>query len=174
MLDNVRTFSELSLRNNATKRKSISMIRREQKQLDVDDQLLVLELAKAGLFAYKIAVKFDVTAHRIKQICNAAGVDLMCRENQKNKRAKQILAMLKSGNTTEQILNQVDCDREMIAQVRHRNGMSTPPSKAQLRASNAASEARRLTTDGMTVVDACKCVGISPRTYSKYKKALPK
>lgn len=171
MLDNVRTFSELNFKNHAPKRKSISMIRREQKQLDAADQLLVIELAKSGLFAYKIAVKFDVTAHRIKAICSAAGVDLMSRENQKNKRAKQILAMLQNGNTTEQILNQVDCDRELIAQVRHRNGFSIPPSVAQQRASKAAQDARKLVSDGMTVVEACKCVKISPRTYSKYKKA---
>ena len=174
MLDNVRTFSELIFKNNAPKRKSISMIRREQKQLDEADQLLVLELAKVGLFAYKIAVKFDVTAHRIKAICNAAGVDLMCRENQKNKRAKQILAMLLNGNTTEQILNQVDCDREMVAQVRHRNGLSTPPSKAQLRVSAMATEAFKLVRDGMTVREACECVKISTRSYAKYKKALQK
>ena len=174
MLDNVRTISELNFTNSNPKRKSLRTLRREQRQLNADDQRLVLELARAGLFAYQIAVKFDVTAHRISAICKAANVEVLSMENQRNKRAKQILEMLINGNTTEQILNQVDCDREMIAQVRHRNGLSMPPSIAQRRSSASAAEARKLVADGMTVKDACEFVKISTATYTRYKKALPK
>jgi len=154
----------------ARKKKSYNMIRREARQLDDSDQALVLELAKAGLYAYKIAVKFDVTARRIKEICKAAGVDLMSRENQRDKKAKKILELLTSGKTAEQIMAQIDCDRETIAQVRRRNGLPIQPSKAQVRAQASARHAMMLVSDGLTIKDACQIVRISTETYSKYRK----
>jgi len=153
----------------APKVKSYNMRRRELKVISEADTLLILELARAGLLAYQIAVKFDITASRVKSICDAAAVDVMSRDSQKNKRAKQILAMLLNGSTTEQILNQVDCDRGLVAQVRCRNGFSAPPSKTQARASSSAAQARALVRDGMTIREACKAVKISTATYNKYK-----
>lgn len=143
---------------------------RRNKKFSEEDELLICELAKSKMMAYQIAVKFCTTANRIKMICESRGVEVISKDNQKNKRTKQILALLQNGYTTQQILNKVDCDRELIAQVRHRHGYSTPPSVSQERASKAAYQAMDLVRDGMTVVEACKCVGISHRSYAKYKK----
>jgi hypothetical protein len=147
-------------------------IRRETKLFSDEDEALICGLAAEKVMAYDIAVKFGTTANRIKMICESHGVEVISKDNQKNKRSKQVLALLQSGYTTYQILNKVDCTMEFIATVRHRNGFSVPPSKAQLRTSSSAAEALRLVRDGMTVKNACACVGISTRSYSKYKKHL--
>jgi len=144
---------------------------RNNKLFSNEDELLICELAKEKLMAYQIACKFNTTAHRIKMICESHGVEVISKDNQKNKRTKQVLALLQNGYTTQQILNKVDCDREMIAQVRHRFGFSTPPTAAQERTMKAYKEARKMTDNGKTVVEACKMVGISTATYGKYKKA---
>lgn len=145
--------------------------KRNNRHFTDDDERLICELANAGLMAYQIAVKFDSTAKRVKMVCERHGVDVISKDNQKNKRTKQILALLQNGYTTQQILNKVDCDRELIAQVRYRNGFSKSLSKAQERAGKAAKEAIVLVREGMTVREACKMVGISHMTYGKYKKA---
>lgn len=146
--------------------------RRHTRQLSGEDIALILELAKAKLKAYEIANKFNTTARRIKGICEDAGVEVISKDNQKNKRAKQILALLQNGYKTQEILNLVDCDRELIAQVRHRNGFAVPHSVAQERSMKAAKEAAVLISHGRPIKDACKLVGISDATYYKYKKAL--
>ena len=143
--------------------------RRSTRKLSAEDERLVIELAKEKLMAYQIAVKFNTTAQRVKLICAAAGVDVLSKDNQKNKRTKQILALLQQGYKTQQILNLVDCDREFVAQVRCRHGFARPPSASQERSMAAAAQAKQLIKDGMRVVDACKCVKISTATYSKYR-----
>lgn len=145
--------------------------RRHTRHLDSDDVALILELAKAKLKAYQIAVKFNTTARRIKSICDDAGVDVISKDNQKNKRAKQVLALLQNGYKTQEILNLVDCDRELIAQVRHRHGFAMPHSVSQERSMKAAKEAALMVAQGRPIKDACKMAGISDATYYKYKKA---
>lgn len=144
---------------------------RRNKKFSEEDELLICELAKSKMMAYQIAVKFCTTANRIKMICEARGVEVISKDNQKNKRTKQILALLQNNYTTQQILNKVDCDREMVAQVRHRFGFAKPLSVAQERTIKSSGEAMALVRKGMTVKEACKMVGISTGTYSKYKKA---
>jgi len=146
--------------------------RRHTKHLDSDDIALILELAKENLKAYEIANKFGTTARRIKLICDEAGVEVISKDNQKNKRAKQILALLQNGYNTQEILNLVDCDRELIAQVRFRNGLAKPNSVSKERSMQATVEASKLIAGGRHVKDACKLVGISDGTYYKYKRMM--
>jgi transposase len=146
--------------------------RRHTRYLDADDVALILELAKENLKAYEIATKFGTTAKRIKSICNEAGVEVISKDNQKNKRAKQILALLQNGYKTQQIMNLVDCDREFIAQIRFRYGLAKPSAVARERCINATMEVTRLIANGRHVKDACKLVGISDATYYRYKKAM--
>ena len=152
------------------KEKSTRQNSRRDKLINAEDEALILALAKEKLMAYQIAEKFSITAQRVKDICIAKGVDVLSKDNQKNKRTLQVLELLKQGLTTYEILNKVDCTMEFIAQIRCRNGFSVPPSKAQIIASGKAAEARKLTAEGKTVVQACKAVGISTATYAKYRK----
>lgn len=146
--------------------------RRHTKHLDADDIALILELAKENLKAYEIANKFGTTARRIKSICDEAGVEVISKDNQKNKRAKQILALLQNGYKTQEILNLVDCDREMIAQVRFRHGFAKPNKVSKDRSMQLTVEASKMIANGRHVKDACKVVGISDATYYKYKRMM--
>lgn len=149
--------------------------RRSTRKLSAEDEQLVIELAKENLMAYQIAVKFNTTAQRVKLICAAAGVDVLSKDNQKNKRTKQILSLLQQGYKTQQILNLVDCDRELIAKVRHRHELSQTAAASQAKTAAKAAEARKLTSSGVTVREACEIAGLSQSSYLRYKNiTLPK
>ena len=143
---------------------------RNGRRFSEEDEALICELAKAKMMAYQIAIKFDTTAERIAIVCRDYGVELISRANQKNKRTKQILALLQNGYTSQQIMNQVDCDQNLINQVRKRHGFSKSHSCATIRVMQSYEMAKKLVSDGMTVKEACASVKISDSSYGKYKR----
>jgi hypothetical protein len=143
---------------------------RNGKRFSEEDEFLICELAKSKMMAYQIAIKFDTTAERIAIVCREYGVELISRKNQKNKRTKQILALLQNGYTSKQIMNQVDCDQNLVNQVRKHHGLSRSKSCATIRVMQSYEMAKKLVRDGMTVKEACASVKISDSSYGKYKR----
>jgi hypothetical protein len=150
--------------------KSAQQQARNGRRFSEEDELLICALAKEKMMAYKIAIKFDTTAERVAIVCRAYGVELISRKTQKNKKSKQILALLQNGYTSHQIMDQVDCDQNLINQVRNRHGLSKPKSSATMRVMKSYEHAKRLVRDGMTVKEACAAVNISDSSYGKYKR----
>lgn len=136
-----------------------------------DDHKLICELAKEGLMAYAIGYKFGISAEHVGIICRKHGVELVNRSNQTNKRTKQIVALVKDGYTSQQIMNILDCDQNLINQARKRHGLSVSKSVITEQTIIKCKEARKLVSGGMQVNVACKQVGVSESSYLKYKEA---